>query len=137
MNVADNMAFWIIGLIIAGLLAQFASHHFSAETRRFGLSLQDGNHLGVSPSRDFFLLANVAEDKDPKEIAPADLVKLSRNASGAGHPSPWAMTYPTANEKELPKVIVNEHEHVVLETKLKTKSGELAIGLVLIGKTEG
>jgi hypothetical protein len=106
-------------------------------TLRFGLSLQDGAHLGVSPSRDFFLLANVAEDKDPRDITAAELVKLSRNASGAGHPSPWALTYPTTDEKAMPKVIVNDHEHVVLETKLKTKSGELAIGLVLIGKTEG
>ena len=33
MNVADNMAFWIVGLIIAGLLAHFISHQFSPEAR--------------------------------------------------------------------------------------------------------
>ena len=33
MNVAGNMIFWIVGLIIAGLIAQYASHQFSAETR--------------------------------------------------------------------------------------------------------
>src|SRR5262245_31980307 len=34
-------------------------------TLRFSLILQDGNHLGVSPARDFFLLCPVGEDKDP------------------------------------------------------------------------
>lgn len=36
MNVADNMLFWIVGLVIAGLvglLAQFVSHQFSPEAR--------------------------------------------------------------------------------------------------------
>ena len=105
-------------------------------TLRFGLSLQDGNHLGVSPARDFFILCGVGEDKDPKDLSAADAIKFSRNASGAGHPSPWALTYPTA-EKGLPRIVVNEHEHVVLEVNLKTKTGELAIGLIVIGKTEG
>src|SRR5262249_21040592 len=106
-------------------------------TLRFGLSIQDGNHLGVSPSRDFFLLCPVGEDNNPKDISAADAIKLSRIATGAGHPSPWALTYPTTNEKELPKIVTNEHEHVILETKLKTKSGELAVGLIVVGKTEG
>ncbi|MGH9837498.1 MAG: hypothetical protein ACREEM_01800 [Blastocatellia bacterium] len=105
-------------------------------TLRFGLSMQDGNHLGVSPARDFFILCNVSEDKDPKDLSAADAIKFSRNASGAGHPSPWALTYPTS-EKDLPRIVVNEHEHVVLEVALKTKSGELAIGFIIIGKTEG
>jgi hypothetical protein len=33
MNVADNMVFWIVGLVVAGLLAHFASHQFSPEAR--------------------------------------------------------------------------------------------------------
>jgi hypothetical protein len=105
-------------------------------TLRFGLSLQDGNHLGVSPARDFFILGNVAEDTDPKDLPAAEAIKLSRNASGAGHPSPWALTYPTS-EKDLPRIVVNEHEHAILEVALKTKSGVLAIGLIVVGKTEG
>jgi hypothetical protein len=43
----------------------------------------------------------------------------------------------TSDEKELPKIVKNEHEHVILETKLKTKSGSIAIGLIVIGRTEG
>src|SRR5215831_13947461 len=106
-------------------------------TLRFALILQDGNHLGVSPARDFFLLCSVGEDKDPNtQLKTEDLVKLSRNASGTGHPTVWYVGLATS-DKDLPKVVKNEHEHVILETRITTKSGPLAIGLILIGRTEG
>jgi hypothetical protein len=106
-------------------------------TLRFTLMLQDGNHLGVSPARDFFLLCPVREDKDPNtQLKNEDLIKLSRNASGTGHPTVWFVT-PATSDKELPKVVKNDHEHVILETRVTTKSGPLAIGLIIIGQTEG
>jgi len=106
-------------------------------TLRFGLILQDGNHLGVSPARDFFMLCPVAEDKDPNtQLNTEDLLKLSRNASGGSHPTVWFVG-PATSDKDLPKIVKNEHEHVILETKVSTKSGPLAVGLVIIGRTEG
>jgi hypothetical protein len=33
MNVADNMVFWIVGLVIACLLAHFVSNQFAPEAR--------------------------------------------------------------------------------------------------------
>ena len=33
MNVADNMVFWIVGLVFVGMLAHFVSHQFSPEAR--------------------------------------------------------------------------------------------------------
>src|SRR5262245_15492110 len=106
-------------------------------TLRFGLILQDGNHLGVSPARDFFLLCPVGADKDPNtQLKTDDMVKLSRNASGTGHPT-GRYVAPATSDKDLPKINKNEHEHVILETKISTKSGPLAIGIVVIGKTEG
>ncbi|MEP7342262.1 MAG: hypothetical protein ABI977_31325 [Acidobacteriota bacterium] len=107
-------------------------------TLRYALILQDGNHLGVSTARDFFLIAPAADDKDPNTAMKIeDLLKLSRAASDSGHPSPWFFGAATSVEKELPRIVKNEHEHVILETKLTTKSGTLPIGLVIIGKTEG
>ena len=106
-------------------------------TLRYGLILQDGNHLGVSEARDFLLASPVAEDKDPAlQAKTEDLFKISRLATGTGHPSVWSMV-PVNSTDGLPKAVKNEHEHVILETKIPTKSGELAIGLILIGKTEG
>lgn len=104
-------------------------------TLRYGLSMQDGAHLGVSPSRDFFLLCPSDTDTDIKDIAGADLIKLSRAAIGTGHPAPLALAFPTTNEKELPKVVTNESEHIILETKLKLKTGEVAVGFIVVGKT--
>jgi hypothetical protein len=106
-------------------------------TLRFALILQDGNHLGVSPARDFFLLCQASEDKDPTaQSKTEDLLKMSRNASGTGHPTVWYVEQATS-DKDLPKIIKNDQEHVILETKISTKSGPLAIGLVVIGRTEG
>src|SRR5262249_6371699 len=106
-------------------------------TLRFSLILQDGNHLGVSPARDFFLLCPVGEDKDPStQLKTEDLVKMSRNASGTGHPTVWFVG-PATSDKDLPKIIKDDHEHVILETKITTKSGPLTIGLIIIGQTEG
>jgi hypothetical protein len=106
-------------------------------TLRYGLILQDGNHLGVSETRDFLLASPAAEDKDPAaQLKTEDMFKVSRIASGTGHPSVWSLVQVSSNEG-LPKVVKNDHQHVILETKIPTKSGELAIGLIVIGKTEG
>jgi hypothetical protein len=106
-------------------------------TLRFALLLQDGNHLGVSPARDFFLLCPAAEDKDPAtQLKTEDLLKLSRNASGTGHPTVWYVEQATS-DKDLPKIVKTEHGHVILETKISTKSGPLAVGMTIIGQTEG
>lgn len=106
-------------------------------TLRYGLILQDGNHLGVSEARDFLLASPLAEDKNPAAaLKTEDLLKISRLAAGTGHPSVWSMV-PVDSDEGLPKAIKNDKEHVILETKIATKSGGLAIGLILIGKTEG
>jgi len=107
-------------------------------TLRYALILQDGNHLGVSAARDFFLICPAADDKDPNTTMKMDeMLKLSRAAAGTGHPSAWYFGMATTDEKDLPKIVNNEHEHVILETTLKTTSGSLAIGMVVIGRTEG
>jgi hypothetical protein len=106
-------------------------------TLRYGLILQDGNHLGVSATRDFFILCPIGEESNPqKRLTFDEMIKLSRNASGTGHPSCWSLM-PATDEKGLPRIVTNEHEHVVVEFTLSTKAGPLAIGMVVVGKTEG
>jgi hypothetical protein len=107
-------------------------------TLRYGLILQDGNHLGVSPARDFVLICPVADDKDPAmQMKTEEVLKLSRAASGASHPSVWSIVAATSAAKDLPKIVRNEHEHVILEIPLGTNSGPLPIGLIVVGRTEG
>jgi hypothetical protein len=106
-------------------------------TLRYGLILEDGNHLGVSPTKDFVMLCPVQDDIDAeKTFTPDEVVKMSRKAAGSGHPSPWCMVG-VSDEKGLPKAVANEHEHVILETVLSTPSGAMPIGLIVVGKTEG
>lgn len=105
-------------------------------TLRYGLILNDGNHLGVSSYRDFLLLGLVAEDKDIATLSFEDMVKLSRNASSTGHPSPWNLL-PATSSEGLPKVVKNDVEYIILEVKVTTKSGPLAIGMIVVGKTDG
>ncbi len=101
-------------------------------TMRYALILVNGAHLGVSPTRDFVLLCAPSDDKDPQAVPQPELIKLSMKASGSGHVSPWSIMPATATEG-LPKIVKTEEGHVVLEVKV---SG-MALGVTLIGKTEG
>jgi hypothetical protein len=105
-------------------------------TMRYALILNDGAHLGVSPTRDFVLLCAPAADTEAKPLSPADLLKFSRQASGTSHPSPWSLVAVESKEG-LPKVVKTEENHVVLEVSLPTKAGGMNVGLTLAGKAEG
>src|SRR6266404_3731220 len=57
-------------------------------TLRYALTPQDGNHLGVNPTRDFVLMSPAAQDTQVDKTLPfQDLVKLSKLASGTNHPA--------------------------------------------------
>lgn len=58
-------------------------------TLRFALLPQNGNHLGVSPNRDFLLASPVSADQKPDTLSVEEVLALSRKAAGAGHPSVW------------------------------------------------
>lgn len=68
-------------------------------TMRAALQLNDGNHLGTSPTPNFFLLLPVAYDKDLKSIAtPKKMHDVSRSDSEADHP--WCINLqPTPDDK--------------------------------------
>src|ERR1051326_608181 len=105
-------------------------------TLRYGLILNDGNHLGVSSFRDFLLLGPVADDKDIAALSFDNMVAQSRVAAGGNHPSPWSLV-PATSSDGLPRIVKNDVEHIIVEVKVTTKSGPLAIGMVVVGKTEG
>jgi hypothetical protein len=56
-------------------------------TMRLSFFPPNGDHQGVAPQRDFFLLLNAAEDKDPNATPAFEpLTKASMKASGTPHP---------------------------------------------------
>ena len=102
-------------------------------TLRYALMPNDGNHLGVAPSRDFLLLVPAAADPGP-EAAPKfqDLVALSRQASGTKHPAPMSLV--PAESVTASAVTKDDEGHSIFTTSVHLASGEeVPIALVVRG----
>lgn len=101
-------------------------------TLRYSLQPVNGDHLGVSPQRDFVLLVPAAGDQDVNSTPNFDtLAAMSRKASGTPHPavlSIWASgpSDPSGLSKQ------GENDWV-----LNTKIGGTAVSVILVGKVEG
>lgn len=107
-------------------------------TLRYAQIPQDGNHLGVSPYRDFLLLGPAAADTDiDKPLSFDAVVKLSRGASGTGHPAILSLD-PATEGKSEPAAFQDDQGHWALQVKVKASAGaqDFSIGIVLVGKTE-
>ena len=106
-------------------------------TMRYALLPNDGNHMGVAPSRDFVLLVPVATDSDPDaKLTPDALNGLSRKASGTKHPAPFDLVQP---EGDITKVSAyqNGDGFWVFAAPLKAQSGEsIPVGLVIKGQAQ-
>ncbi len=102
-------------------------------TVRAELMPDDGNHLGVAPSRDFLLLVPPSADPGP-EMTPnfLEVVALSRKASGTKHPAPLSLV--PAEGGGAPAVTKDDEGHFIFTTSVHLSSGEdLPIALVVKG----
>lgn len=112
-------------------------------TLRYDLIPQDGNHMGVSQYRDFLLILPVAQDSDPaKPLKFEDLVKLSRQASGTGHPNILSLDPVEDAPTQFPGALKDNSNNwaLVTKTQVKAEGGEardLPMAIVLVGKYEG
>ena len=105
-------------------------------TLRFGLIPQDGNHMGVNPSRDAFVLAPVSADKDPDAVLKfEDLVKLSQQASGTPHPG--FLVGATVNGATFPSVAKDDAGNWDLQLKGHQAGGDLPIAITVVGHWQG
>src|SRR5437764_8710269 len=105
-------------------------------TLRYAVHPTDGNHMGISPIRDFLLLIPLAADTNPDAMLKfEELAKLSAKASGTNHPAVLSLVSPDASAAA-PAVTTDEHNHTVFAAKIKTASGELPIALVIKGVAE-
>lgn len=102
-------------------------------TLRAALMPDDGNHLGVAPSRDFLLLVPAAADPGPDATPKfADLVALSRQASGTKHPAPLSLV--PAEGGAAPAITKDDEGHVIFTAPVHLSSGEdLPIALIVKG----
>jgi len=105
-------------------------------TLRYGLIPQDGNHMGVNPTRDVFVLCPVAADSNlDASLKFDDLVKLGRQSSGTPHPG--FLLGAAVNGNTFPAVAKDDQGHVNLQVNLHGSSGDLPIALTVVGKWEG
>jgi hypothetical protein len=106
-------------------------------TLRYALHPTDGNHMGISPYRDFLLLVPVAADPDANaKFKFEELSKISAKSAGTNHPTPFSLVSPEG-AKSSPSVSENEHGHLVFAAKLKTQGGgEMPIAFIVKGIAE-
>lgn len=108
-------------------------------TLRYVLNLVDGNHMGVSPIRDFLLLLPAAEDSTAANIPKVDTVNLSKKSIGLNHPSVWSITSGEGEHAKFPGVARLEEEDAwVLYFRIQVQpaggaAAALAMGLIVAG----
>ena len=109
-------------------------------TMRYQTMPSDGNHMGVSPTTDYFLLAPAGADKNPEAVFDYEnLINLSRKASKTNHPAPIYLVAPAAGGKI--DFHNTESGQWVLELKARVQPGggaeaDLPLAIILIGKGE-
>lgn len=105
-------------------------------TLRYALHPTDGNHLGISPVRDFLMMIPISVDQNADgHYKFEELAKMSAKASGTNHPAVISLVSPES--KPAPTLVENEHGHLVLMTKIKTQSGaDVPIAFVVKGIAE-
>jgi hypothetical protein len=96
-------------------------------TLRYSMFPINGDHQGVAPQRDFFILTRMADDTDPNATPNFDtLMSWSRKASGTPHPlclSIWKADDPSVGLSELGDDWV-----------LNRKAGDTLLSIIVVGK---
>jgi hypothetical protein len=104
-------------------------------TLRYGIQPANGDHLGVSPFRDFLLLSPAANDTDPAPRGHDGTIQLSKETIGGSHPAVWSIDPPVATEAPL-AVHTTDLGHKAVIIEVPAAGGLLRFGLVLVGKIE-
>jgi hypothetical protein len=105
-------------------------------TLRYALIPQDGNHMGVNPFRDAFVLGPIAADTDPnKALRFDDVVKLGRQASGTPHPG--FLVGAQVNGSTFPAVAKDDSGNWDLAIKAHGASGDVPIAFTVVGHWQG
>jgi hypothetical protein len=110
-------------------------------TVRYGLQPVNGDHLGVSPNRDYALLLPAGKDAAPGNLVRKKLEDQSAEAAGSSHPAVlMLLEAPPAEVKAEPAVVHEESRNTwgaVVPLNLAVKGdaapAALHVQLVLVG----
>ena len=105
-------------------------------TLRYALMPDDGNHLGVSPNRDFLLLIPAPSDSDPSAAFKfQELITMSAKTVGAKHPS--ALSLSPADKPSTGTLARDDQDHWIFSAALKLTSGEeIPFALIVKGTAQ-
>ena len=102
---------------------------------RFALQPQNGDHLGVSPYREFLLATPAAEDMNPAPLGHDPAVELAAKTINISHPAIFSIDPPSASQAPL-TVVETPDGYTAVVFEVPTAQGPLKFGLVLIGHIE-
>ena len=110
-------------------------------TLRFVLQPQDGDHMGVSPYRQFLAVAPAAEDRTPEAVGNDGAVALAKKTHGRSHPAVLSIDPPVVGTLPADRIIETEEGHTAVVVGLECgrndqPAGTLAFGIVLVGLIE-
>lgn len=108
-----------------------------AYTLRYEIHPTDGNHMGISPIRDFLVLLPVSFDTDPDaKFKFEELTKSSTKVTGTNHPAVLSLVQ-IDSAPPAPRVEADESNHIVFSAALKSQSGSvIPIAFVVKGRAE-
>lgn len=107
-------------------------------TLRYGIQPANGDHLGVSPFREFLLLSPATADTEAKPAGHEGAVDLSKQTIGGSHPAVWSLDPPVAAPTAAPlSARTNDAGFEAIVFEISTTAGRpLRFGLILVGKIE-
>jgi hypothetical protein len=102
---------------------------------RYALQPQNGDHLGVSPHREFLLATPAAEDTSPAALGHEPAVDLAKKSINISHPAVLSLDPPVSTAAPL-AVTQNDAGHTAVVFEVPTTEGALRFGLILVGLIE-
>ncbi|MFO0891553.1 MAG: hypothetical protein U0790_20720 [Isosphaeraceae bacterium] len=115
-------------------------------TMRYGLQPVNGDHLGVSPFRDYVLLLPADKDKAVGALPRKQLETQSSESAGSSHPAVFFMLAAptTGGGSPVPAMIRDEEKNtwrvlvpLDLAVKGEAKSVPYPVTIILVGASEG
>jgi hypothetical protein len=107
-------------------------------TLRYGIQPQNGDHLGVSPYRDFLLLSPAATDNATSALGHDGTIAIAKQTLGASHPACWSIDPPVVQNVARGSIRQNDAgQYSVMFSVAVSRDGRdagtLEFGLMLIG----
>jgi hypothetical protein len=107
-------------------------------TLRYALQPVDGNHVGTSPTRDFFLMLPAELDKSTEPIVQEELVLQSTEVSQTAHPALLALQEVQKEASKLPAMRHDESRdwwilQLAGNSGAEGKSGDVRVDVVVVG----